>query len=218
MGVMTSPASDSLQEIQMRLDQRIRSVDEPRWLSSRYAPMPKRQTLITLYAYYYELARVRVAVSDPTLGQIRFQWWRDALEELSRGEVRQHDVVMAIADGVAQGRMELADLNALINPFENAFRQNDRRLDPDGELVGLASKIVSADTAIPPDIAAIASAWAALRRGESDVAMPPNQKVPGEIRSAVAHLRLRHAWGRKTSPSAFQQRVSILLAMLTGQI
>ncbi|MEL7109880.1 MAG: squalene/phytoene synthase family protein [Pseudomonadota bacterium] len=215
---MTSPASDSLQEIQIRLDQRIRSVDEPRWLSSRYAPMAQRQTLITLYAFYYELARVRVAVSDPTLGQIRFQWWRDALDELSRGDVRQHDVVMAIAYEVEQNRLALADLTAFIDPFETAFAQNDRGFDPDGQLVGLASKVLSPETGLRSEIAEIARVWSALRRGEFDGATIKKQKVPSAVRPATAHLRLRRAWARKKSLSAFQQRLSILLAMLTGQV
>ncbi|MEO1322678.1 MAG: squalene/phytoene synthase family protein [Pseudomonadota bacterium] len=215
---MTSPASDSLQEIQIRLDQRIRSVDEPRWLSSRYAPMPQRQTLMTLYAFYYELARVRVAVSDPTLGQIRFQWWRDALDELSRGDVRQHDVVMAISYEVEKKRLALADLTAFIDPFETAFAQNDRGFDPDGQLVGLASKVLSPETGLRSEIAEIAGVWSALRRGEFDGVTIKKQKVPSAVRPAIAHLCLRHAWARKKSLSAFQQRLSILLAMLTGQV
>ena len=64
MGFMTSPASDSLKEIVARLDQRIQTVDEERWLSSRYAPEEARNALIILYAFYYELARVRVVVTD----------------------------------------------------------------------------------------------------------------------------------------------------------
>ena len=66
MGVMTSPASDSLKEIHMRLDERVRAMDEPRWLASRYAAEADRTALIVLYAFYYELARVRVAVTDQT--------------------------------------------------------------------------------------------------------------------------------------------------------
>ena len=88
MGSMTSPASVSLKEIVAHLDQRIQTVDEERWLSSRYAPDEARQALIILYAFYYELARVRVVVTDQTMGQIRYQWWRDALEELGLEDCR----------------------------------------------------------------------------------------------------------------------------------
>ena len=53
----------------MRLDERVRAMDEPRWLASRYAAEADRTGLIVLYAFYYELARVRVAVTDQTMGQ-----------------------------------------------------------------------------------------------------------------------------------------------------
>ena len=134
MGSMTRPASDSLTDILARLDDRVRRVDEERWLSSRYAKVSQRDALIVLYAFYYELARVRGAVSDPMLGQIRFQWWRDALEELQRGEVRQHDVVIALSDQIAAGALAWQPLRDLIEPFEGAFVASDRALEPEATL------------------------------------------------------------------------------------
>ena len=67
------------------IDKRVRKVDEDRWISSRYAPSAQRRALTALYALAYELARVRLAVSEETLGLIRFQWWREALTELEEG-------------------------------------------------------------------------------------------------------------------------------------
>ena len=140
MGFMTSPASDSLKEIVARLDQRIQTVDEERWLSSRYAPDAARQALIVLYAFYYELARVRVVVTDQTMGQIRFQWWRDALAELQQGEPRQHDVVLVLASLMSAHEVDVGQLEQLIAAHEAAFLSDDRSAEPEDLLeIGRAS-------------------------------------------------------------------------------
>ena len=218
MGVMTSPASESLKEIHLRLDTRIRSVDEPRWLSSRYATPMARTTLIILYAFYYELARVRLVVTDETMGSIRFQWWRDAMEELGEGKVRQHDVVLALAEEISQERLNLADLTLLIDQHEAAYLAYDRSQEPEDHLFQVAAKIC--DRAIRPDAASLSVAldWAACRRREGNAQDRTRRSIPTRIRPAAAHFRLRHLWIRTAEPSALQMRLSILLAMLTGRV
>ena len=218
MGVMTSPASDSLKEIAVRLDQRIHSVDEARWLSSRYASEGDRVTLISLYAFSYELARIRLAVSDQTLGSIRFQWWRDALSELACGEVRQHDVVLALADQLARDRLSIADLLPLIDQHEAAFLENDRSLEPEAVLVQVAARVLSGETPVDEALKSIAQEWAGLRRSEPVRALLPRLRVDTALRPAVGHFRLRHLWARNPNPSALQKRASVLTAMLTGRV
>lgn len=215
MGSMTSPASDSLKEIVARLDQRIQTVDEERWLSSRYAPDPVRQPLIILYAFYYELARVRVVVTDQTMGQIRFQWWRDALEELQQGAPRQHDVVLALASLLSEHDLDFGQLEKLIAAHEAAFLNEDRSAEPEDLLVGIAATLLG-NTA--DELGPIAREWAALRRGDSIEQVLPKQRVKSALRPATAHFRMRHAWkrGRKLSP--LQKRLSVLCAMLVGRI
>ena len=218
MGVMTSPASDSLKEIAVRLDQRIRTVDEARWLSSRYASEGDRVTLISLYAYYYELARIRLAVTDQTLGNIRFQWWRDALNELARGDVRRHDVVLALANQLARDRLSIADLMPLIDHHEAAFLENDRSLEPEAVLVQVAVRVLSGETPVDGALKMIAQEWAGLRRSEPVDALLPRLRVDNALGPAVGHFRLRHLWARNPNPSALQKRASVLMAMLTGRV
>ncbi len=218
MGVMTSPASDSLKEIHLRLDARIRSVDEPRWLSSRYADQDARTTLVILYAFYYELARVRLVVTDQTMGNIRFQWWRDALEELAAGKVRQHDVVLALAEEIQKERLHAADLLSMIDQHETAYLAHDRSLEPEDQLIQVAAKVCDPEIALDDNLAALALEWAARRRGEGNAQLSARLATASRIRPALAHLRLRHVWARKAEPSALQIRTSVLLAMLTGRV
>ena len=173
MGFMTSPASESLKEILLRLDQKIQAVDEERWLSSRYATADQRAALIVLYAFYYELARVRLVVTDATLGNIRFQWWRDALAELEQGQVREHDVCLALEAVLTDGVYKASDLLELVDAHEAAFMADDRAGEPEGRLAEIAASGLD-DAPMPFDqIKAIASAWSALRRGET----PPEARA-----------------------------------------
>ena len=215
MGFMTSPASDSMKEIIERLDQRIQTVDEERWLSSRYADDQARHALIVLYAFYYELARVRVVVTDQTMGQIRFQWWRDALRELEQGAPRQHDVVLALAPRVLERKVDPTELAEIIDHHEAAFLSEDRSAEPEGRLAVSATRILgdSAD-----GIDAIAEEWAALRRGEAPARSQPKMRIRSTVRPAVAHFRLRHAWKKGRKLTALQKRLSVLCAMLTGRV
>lgn len=215
MGSMTSPASDSMQEIVARLDQRIQSVDEERWLSSRYAPEEARHALIVLYAFYYELARVRIVVTDHTMGQIRFQWWRDAIEELRQGAPRQHDVVLALAHYLPRLDEGYKGLEQLVDAHEAAFLAEDRAAQPEDDLVNLATKLLGQESVA---FGAIAREWAALRRGDALEQAEPKQTAGSALRPAVAHLRMRHAWKRGRKLSALQKRLSVLCAMLVGRV
>ncbi|MEL7488457.1 MAG: squalene/phytoene synthase family protein [Pseudomonadota bacterium] len=76
----------------------VRQADEHRWLATRYASPERRERLIALYALHHEVRRVPAAVSEPPLGEIRLQWWRDAVAEIAAGEVkRAHPVVEHVA-------------------------------------------------------------------------------------------------------------------------
>ena len=217
MGSMTSPASASLKEILSRLDERIQRVDEERWLSSRYASQSDREGLIVLYAFYYELARVRVAVTDATLGDIRFQWWRDALAELSAGKVRQHDVVLALQSCLSDGFFTIEDLLPLIDGHAVAFQTDDRTREPEHLLATLAARCLCSE--VNADlIGEAASEWAGLRRGDSSDHAPGMLRVASKSRPALAHLRLRHLWRAGKSPGALSRRLCVLRAMVSGSI
>lgn len=53
------------------------------------APVAQRERLLTLLAFNNELAKVRDIVSEPILGQMRLQWWREVMEE---GRAPAHEV------------------------------------------------------------------------------------------------------------------------------
>ena len=94
----------------------LRRLDPDRWLSALFAPDDRRAGLFALYMFNSEIARARESVTQPMIGQIRLQWWREAWEGIRAGTPRQHPVVLALH---AHGRdIDAAQVLALIDARE----------------------------------------------------------------------------------------------------
>ncbi|MBV8534645.1 MAG: squalene/phytoene synthase family protein, partial [Alphaproteobacteria bacterium] len=87
----------------------VRRLDHDRYLCALFAPSGDQRRLFALYAFNLEIARVREIVSEPLIGQMRLQWWRDALGEIAAGTVRAHPVAQALARAM-EGRPVRAEL------------------------------------------------------------------------------------------------------------
>ena len=78
----------------------LRESDRDRWLACLFAPEAARPHLFALYAFNAEIARIRSVVTQPILGEMRLQWWIDALDFLEgaepRGDLRAHPVADAL--------------------------------------------------------------------------------------------------------------------------
>ena len=96
---MTARAPRSVQP--SPLAKSLRDGDYDRFLTVLFAPPGTREALFALLAFNLEIARVRDAVREPMLGQIRLQWWREALAEAAVGKPRRHDVLEALTDAGA---------------------------------------------------------------------------------------------------------------------
>lgn len=219
MGSMPNETNPLSKSQWAAIDKRVRKVDEDRWISSRYAPEPERRALTALYALAYELARVRLAVSEETLGLIRFQWWREALQELADGKVpREHDVCIAVAEQTWEGRLKLGALQKLVDGYELAFQAQDRAQEPEAWLALTAASVLTSHHDWAEEIRDVAPAFAALRRSETKAFGPHVKPVPKSIRPAVAHYRLRKHYSENGEPNAITKRLSILKGIRTGQV
>ena len=71
----------------------VRAHDRDRYQTALFAPGARREALFALYAFNYEVARVRESVREPMLGQIRLQWWREVIDAAYSGApTRRHEV------------------------------------------------------------------------------------------------------------------------------
>lgn len=56
-----------------------RTYDYDRFLAMLLSPAPAREGLAAVAAFFGEATRIPVVVNEPAVGEIRLQWWRDAL-------------------------------------------------------------------------------------------------------------------------------------------
>src|SRR3954454_22001238 len=92
----------------------VRRHDPDRFLTALFAPAPRRDALMVLYAFNHELARARTVASETPLALIRLQWWREVVE----GGARRHEVPPPVSRAIAAGALPAERLLPLIEARE----------------------------------------------------------------------------------------------------
>jgi NADH dehydrogenase [ubiquinone] 1 alpha subcomplex assembly factor 6 len=111
----------------------VRRHDRDRYQTALFAPAARREGLFALYAFNYEIARVRESVRQPMLGQIRLQWWREVIDAAFTGRpARRHEVVQPLAATIHE-----FDLSR--EHFDRMIEARERDLVADGPPVDLAA-------------------------------------------------------------------------------
>ncbi|MEP4734405.1 phytoene/squalene synthase family protein [Parvibaculum sp.] len=95
-----APQSKMSESMRICLDE-LRAHDHDRFLTLLFAPAAQRPALIALYAFNLETARVAETVTEPMMGHIRLQWWRETLEGIPKGETRGHAAAVALHEANA---------------------------------------------------------------------------------------------------------------------
>lgn len=87
------------------------------------APEYRRAAFLSIYAFNVEISRIRESVSEPMLGQMRLQWWRDVIDAIYAGQPRGHAVAAPLAAAISRHGLTRAHFMRLIDARE-------RDLDP----------------------------------------------------------------------------------------
>ena len=91
----------------------IKRDDRDRWLASLFLPPLLRPHIHALYAFSLEIARVRQRVSEPALGEMRFQYWREILA--GEGGGAANPIAAALLDTIARFGLPRAPFVSLID-------------------------------------------------------------------------------------------------------
>ncbi len=96
----------------------VRRRDIDRYWSALFAPSGRRRSLLALYAYNAEIAHIAATMNEPMVGQIRLQWWKDAIElavpgtntgnpiaDCLAGAIFEHDLPKDRLIGMAEARI-----------------------------------------------------------------------------------------------------------------
>ena len=134
---------------------RIAAADPDRLRASKLAEPMAQTALGWIYAFHLELAKVPELVSEPMIGEIRYQWWREAVAEIYEGgHVRAHEVTTPLSivlreydvprfwvDRLIDGRNR--DLDP--SPFVNITEAIDYCHQTSGVLMQIAARCLTAD-------------------------------------------------------------------------
>ena len=78
----------------------VKSRDRERYWSTLFAPADKQPALLALYAFSAELDHIAAAAREPMVGQIRLQWWRDAIELVEPGMKTGNPIADALSAAI----------------------------------------------------------------------------------------------------------------------
>ena len=168
--------------------ERVRTYDYDRYFASIFAPRDVRSDLMALYALNLEIASLRELVSEAILGEMRLEWWRDAVTAIYEGRTIQHAVAAELGPVVRRHDLPREEMDGLIaarsrdfdeSPMETVAEVEDYACGTSGALAGLAHRICCGG-APPPAIREAGTAWglAGLLRAASFQAAATN---PGRL-------------------------------------
>jgi len=92
-----------------------RKADPDRAIAALFAPPEIRDDLFALFAFNAELARIADQVTEPGLGAIRLQWWREGIERVAAGEATGNPVTDAFGEVLARRSLSRERIARLID-------------------------------------------------------------------------------------------------------
>ena len=135
--------------------QQLKSVDPDRLRAAVFADKDGRERLQLLYAFHYELAKVPELVSEPMIGNIRYQWWRDGMAEIYEGRpVRKHEIATPLSKVLIENDVPRFWVDRLIDgrerdldprPFATLEEAKDYCRQTSGVLMQIAVKLLGAE-------------------------------------------------------------------------
>ncbi|WP_350334148.1 phytoene/squalene synthase family protein [Coralliovum pocilloporae] len=141
----------------------VRRDDRPRYLATLLAPAACRDDLMALYAFNCELSRIPLVVNEPMAGEIRVQWWRDALAGEGHGDVRSNPVAASLLDTIERHRLSFTDFDAVLNgcsvELDGGFLADMNALEGYlGERVSMLFKLAGLISGLAPTTPGLADA------------------------------------------------------------
>jgi phytoene synthase len=139
---MTSPTPDGASSHAAECAALVRAHDPDRFFAAQFAPEAHRDALLALLAFNHEVARVRDIVREPLPGEVRLQWWRDALTGQAHGDVASHPVASSLNAAIVRYSLPRQPLIDLIDA--RIFDLYDDPMPSLNDLEGYCGETVSA--------------------------------------------------------------------------
>lgn len=91
----------------------LREADRDRYFATLLLAPDHREAVQALYAYSADVASIRDRAREAAAGEIRVQWWVDAIKGEGHGNVRGNPITAALLDTIARYRLPTAPLARL---------------------------------------------------------------------------------------------------------
>jgi phytoene synthase len=176
----------------------VRRHDRDRFLTTLFTPADRRSAILALYAFNHEIARTREVVSEPLLGRIRLQWWREAIDEAYGADaVRVHEVMTPLGTAIREHRLSREHFDAMIDARELDLAEEppatlaaleEYCVATSGRLQGLVLEALGVRDANSADAASevgVAYALVGLIRAMPFHARARRQYIPAEVAREV---------------------------------
>ncbi|CCD93146.1 putative phytoene synthase (terpenoid synthase) [Bradyrhizobium sp. ORS 375] len=130
----------------------VREHDFDRYASTLFVAPEIRRALLSLYAFNVEISRIRDVVSQPLPGEVRLQWWHDALSGQAHGGIEGNPVAAELLSTVQRFALPVTRLTRLIDehqfdlyndPMPTMAALDGYLGDTRGTLFALAAQIMS---------------------------------------------------------------------------
>jgi phytoene synthase len=92
----------------------VRLADPERQQAALLARPEARAHLMAILAFNSEVARTRETVSEPMLGEMRLQWWREGIAGIYADSPRDHPVLLGLAAAVRRRPLTRAHFEAVL--------------------------------------------------------------------------------------------------------
>ncbi len=167
----------------------VRRYDHDRFMTAIFAPPVAREHLFAIYAFNIEIAKTGEVVSEPLIGQIRLQWWRDTLDRLYANEVVAHGVARPLGQAIAAAGLDRAQFDRLIDA-----REFDLDQTPTGDMAAL--RTYAEDTGAPLVAMAVKAAGGGAGPPMAEIArlVGTGWALTGLMRAVPFHARQRRLY------------------------
>ena len=146
---------DVMAELNLLTRETLKQADPDRYRAALMADAQRRGDLLILYAFHYELSKVPDVTSEPMVGQIRYEWWREAIEEIySGGEVRRHEISTPLTELLRRTNVPRFWIDRLIDgrardldpqPFADMEEAQIYARQTSGQLMQIAVKLIGGE-------------------------------------------------------------------------
>ncbi|HRK19460.1 MAG TPA: squalene/phytoene synthase family protein, partial [Hyphomicrobiaceae bacterium] len=109
---MTMP-DEAQSTVDPEIVERARSHEPDRYLAALLSPLTVRADLLALVAFTADLVRIPTVVTEPMMGEIRLQWWRDQFGPLAGGATTAHPLADALGRAIRTHHLPVPLLTAM---------------------------------------------------------------------------------------------------------